>query len=81
MEIIFDNQKDITKNLDYYLNNIEPMLLDYLKNINYWINIDIAKQNFKKYLERINEIRNNNSLNYWIFQGSPKYADTVMPSK
>lgn len=76
-DYFFDNPKDITKNLDYYLNNIRPIALRLLEEYKLLDKYVYSEAEFQKYLERINEIRNNNSLNYWIFQGSPKIYDTV----
>ena len=74
-DYFFESPTSIAENLDFYLNTVRPLAISLINEYKLVDKYSFSETDFQKYLARINEIRNGNSLNYWIFQGNPKFYD------
>jgi hypothetical protein len=76
-DFFFKSPTSLVENLDYYLNTIRPIAIRLLNEFKLADRYTYSETDFQKYLGRINEIRNRSSINYWIFQGSPKIYNVI----
>jgi hypothetical protein len=76
-DYLFDSPTSIHENLDHFLNITRPIAIKLLDESKLLDKYAYSETEFEKYLGRINEIRNSNSTNYWIFQGSPKIYNAI----
>ena len=74
-EKLFDNINDIYTNLEFYLNEFRNQALALIEEFGINNNYIISKEEFDKNLNRIENIKKQNSINYWVFQGNPKVFD------
>ncbi len=74
-EKLFDNINDINTNLEFYLNEFRNQALALIEEFGINNNYIISKEEFDKNLNRIENIKKQNSINYWVFQGNPKVFD------
>ena len=74
-EKLFDNHNDIYTNLEFYLNQFRNQALALLEEFGISNKYIISKDEFDKNLNRIENIKKQNSINYWVFQGNPKVFD------
>lgn len=76
-DFFFKSPTSLVENLDYYLNTIRPIAIRLLNEFKLADRYTYSETDFQKHLGRINEIRNRSSINYWVFQGSPKIYDAI----
>jgi len=78
----FENPQDIFTNLNYFITEVRNYALSLLAEFELQKKYIYSENDFQKYLNRINEIKldtlsPNRKINYWIFQGNPKFYDVV----
>lgn len=81
-DYVFKDPKDIYNNLNYFITDFRNHALLLLAEYNLTDQYEISESEFQKYLSRINQIKlviasKQQNLNYWIFQGNPKFYDVV----
>lgn len=74
-DLFFESPQSIKDNLDFFLTTIRPKAIRLLKEYHIETKYTISESEFQKYLSRIHNIRSLKKINYWIFQGNPKYFD------